>query len=134
MNDPHTYPTEIILKDALGESYAAYESLVEAISGPEYRLTMNWHYYKDGKAWLCKVSHKKKTVFWLSVWNKYFKTGFYFTEKTGAGLAGLDIPERLKEAYRDHKPVGKLRPLTIDIHEETIIPEVLKVIGYKINV
>ena len=52
---------------------------------------MEWRYYNDGKAWLCKVVNKKKTVFWLSIWEHYFKTSFYFTEKHLESIDALNI-------------------------------------------
>jgi hypothetical protein len=79
LKQPSISPTKKVLENALGKSYAAYEELVNTITGDG--LTSQWKYYNDGKAWLCKVQYKNKTVFWLSVWDRYFKMGFYFTEK-----------------------------------------------------
>ena len=75
-----------------------------------------WNYYKDGNAWLCKVCLKKKTVFWLSVWDKYFRTGFYFSEKYRSGVMELDIGDDLKENFSQAKPIGKLIPLAISVN------------------
>ncbi|PKP08994.1 MAG: hypothetical protein CVU09_13085 [Bacteroidetes bacterium HGW-Bacteroidetes-4] len=50
---------------------------MQEVNLPETPWQVQWRYYNDGKAWLCKVSYKKKTVFWLSVWEAYFKVAFY---------------------------------------------------------
>ena len=81
LSEQEIIPTEEVLKDVLGNGYRAFEELINAITTPELGLIPEWNYYKDGKSWLCKVCYKKKTIFWLSVWDKFFKICFYFTEK-----------------------------------------------------
>lgn len=80
LRDKEQYPAGEILMNALSDSYASFSELMAMIAGTEYRLAPEWNYYNDGKAWLCKVVYKKKTVFWLSVWDGYFQAAFYFTE------------------------------------------------------
>jgi hypothetical protein len=61
----------------MAASYPAYQALMQEVNLPETPWQVQWRYYNDGKAWLCKVSYKKKTVFWLSVWEACFKVAFY---------------------------------------------------------
>ncbi len=131
LNDPNIPPTEEVLQQALGECHPVFLQLMESIARPEYLLEANWHYYRDGKSWLCKVCFKKKTVFWLSVWPRMFKTTFYFTEKTGSGIYNLDIDEAIKENFSQNKTVGKLVPLTISVTQKAQINDLLTIIGYK---
>ena len=133
LRDQQIFPTEEVLESALGDSYSAYEDLIKTITDTRYGLVPQWNYYKDGKAWLCKVSHKKKTIFWLSVWDKFFKTTFYFTEKTGTGVATLDIEERIKESFSSSKSIGRLIPLTLHITGKEQVKDVLKIVEYKKN-
>lgn len=76
LRDQHIFPSTEVLKNALKESYGVYEELIQTITNTQYGLTIEWNYYKDGKAWLCKVQYKKKTIFWLSVWDQFFKKEF----------------------------------------------------------
>jgi hypothetical protein len=124
-------PTKEVLKKILGNSYLIFEDLMKIIVENKYGLVPEWNFYKDGKAWLCKVCYKKKTVFWLSVWDKYFKTTFYFTDKNRSGVADLDIDIKLKESYTHSKSTGKFFPLTIHISRKEQIKDVLKIIEYK---
>ncbi len=131
LNDPQIFPDEKILKNAMGDSYKAYEEMIKTITGPEYGLVPQWNYYKDGKAWLCKVAFKKKTVFWLSVWDGYFKAGFYFVEKHCPGILGLDIDKSIKEEFKSKKPIGTLFPMAITVTSKEQIKDLLAVINYK---
>jgi hypothetical protein len=134
LKDPNLKPDKKVLEKALGGSYKAYEELMNLISAPDYSLQPEWRYYNDGKAWLCKVIHRKKTIFWLSAWEGgYFRTVFYFTEKTGAGVESLDIDESIKKSFKAHKPVGKLLPLAVEVTSGKQLPGLLKIISYKMK-
>lgn len=109
------------------------EQLTKTIAGPDFGLLMEWRFYNDGKAWLCKVSRKKKTVFWLSVWDGFFKTSFYLTGKHASGVAELEIEPQLKAEFFDRKPVGKLIPLVIRVFKKDQVKDVIRVIEYKIK-
>jgi hypothetical protein len=131
LKDQDIHPTDEVIEKAVRESYPAYAVFLKTISGPEYGLMPEWNYYKDGKAWLCKVTFKKKTVFWLSVWDGFFKTTFYFTEKHLQGIADLSVDEKIKEDFNSMKPIGKLLPLTLEVTTEKQIPDILKLIEFK---
>jgi len=108
LREEEVYPNKEVLEKALGESYFAFIELFDIISNEQYALITNWRYYKDGQSWLCKVSNKKKTVCWISVWNEFFKAGFYFTEKTRLGINELNIEKDIKDDFRQSKNIGKL--------------------------
>lgn len=131
LREKQILPTGEVLEDALGKSYPVFEEMMEIITSSPYGLEPQWNYYNDGKAWLCKVCFKKKTVFWLSVWDSYYKIGFYFTAKTGGAIAALPIDELIKKEFVKHKPIGKLLPLAMNITHKDQIKDLLTLIEYK---
>jgi len=126
-------PTKEVLENALGGSYQAFDDLMKTLTDIKYSLVPQWNYYRDGKTWLCKVCYKKKTIFWLSVWDKFFKITFYFMEKHSAVIAGLDIDKEIKENFNRIKPAGKLIPLTITIKNTDQIKDAIRIVEYKKN-
>ena len=134
LNDPDIEPSEANLEQAFGAVYPVFREFIETIESPEYGLASEWRFYKDAKAWLCKITRGKKTVVWLSAWSGFFRLGFYFTEKTGAGIAALDISDDLKSSYASNKPVGRLRPLVVDLREKAGLGDALSLIDYKSNI
>ena len=96
LRDAEIFPSDRVLKDTLGDVYDVLESFLATITNEAYLLSFEWRYYNDGKAWLCKVQHKKKTILWLSVWEGFFKVSFFFTEKHLEAIAALDISESIK--------------------------------------
>ena len=132
LKDYDIFPTEKVLEEALGsEVYQVYKQLTEILQSPEFELHPEWNYYKDGKAWLCKVIYKKKTVFWLSVWEKQIKIGFYFTEKTATGIPELPVNEKIKQQFAEARPIGKLIPLSLSIRKAEQLEDLKQIIRYK---
>ncbi len=127
------YPASSVLEGVLGRSHIAFGRFMEAIGGPDYALMPEWRYYKDGKAWLCKISYKKKTICWLSAWNGFFKVSFYFTEKTKEGISGLKISEEVKGAFAKAGPAGKLIPLIVDVKSSKQLKDLLAIVTYKLS-
>ena len=132
LRDSKVNPTNEILENALGKDiFRVYEELIKIITDVEFELKPEWNFYKDGKAWLCKVTYKKKTVFWLSIWEKHIKTGFYFTEKTRSGILSLQISEKIIKDFEETKTVGKLFPLVLNIDKERQLEDLKEIIKYK---
>ena len=121
------------LKNELGRWFPIYKTLTETLSKPPYDISHEWRFYKDGGAWLCKMTRKKKTVFWISVWKQFLNCGFYFTQKSGNGIADLSIDQSLKSSYDAATPLGKLYPLVINLTSKKQLDDLYTVVGYKIS-
>lgn len=133
LSNKDVYPGDEVLNSVLGKTFPAYKEFISAVTGKEYGLEPVWNYYNDGKSWLCKVIYKKKTVFWLSVWEGNFKTAFYFTDKTKNGIFDLPIAEEIKEDFKTRAYIGKLIPLVISVTKKKQLKDILAVIEYKVK-
>ena len=128
LKEQEIFPSKEVLKNVLGKVYNVLEELETRLTQEDFALTFDWHYYRDSKAWLCKVSHKKKTVFWLSVWDGFIKTSFFFLERHLEGIAALKIN---KNAFTIQKEWGKMIPLIFNIKNKKQFPGLLKMIEFK---
>jgi hypothetical protein len=131
LREQEIYPSEEVLQSVLGKVYDVWTELEKQVTQGEFSLTLDWNYYRDGKSWLCKVCHKKRTIFWLSVWEGFFQTGFFFLERHLEGIAALDISEQIKEDFCQKKPIGKLLPMAIKINKQEQLADMLKVAKFK---
>jgi len=131
LREQEIYPSKEVLKGLLGQVYDVLEAFETQVTQGEFALTFDWNYYRDGKSWLCKVCHKKKTVCWLSVWEGLFKTTFFFLERHLEGIAALNISEQIKEDFCRTKPIGKLLPMILNINRQEELADLLKVIQFK---
>lgn len=128
LNDVNTYPNDSVLVLVLGNSSEIYKIFVGILSD---EIELEWRYYNDGKSWLGKAVSKKKTVFWLSVWQGFFKVSVHFTEKTRLGIMNLPIAAEIKTKIENEPIKGKLINLTIEVSESTHLQDIFTLISYK---
>lgn len=131
LRDANIYPDEIVLNKILGDSYTAYKDLLELF--PNYQMNYEWRYYNDGKAWLCKVQRKKKTIIWMSTWNGFMQATIYFPMILLEKVLTLDISEEVKEKIINTKNVGKSKPCIFELRSSDILIDFIKVMEFKIN-
>jgi len=131
LTNPEIIPDPEVLEAALGNVFPVIENLFETVGNKEFGMDHEWRYYNDGKAWLCKAQFKKKTVFWLSIWENYFKVTFYFTEKHLDSLLELPISQSIKDDFKQSKHTGKLIPLTVSVQHNAQIEDLLCLVDFK---
>ncbi|MFW5775246.1 MAG: DUF3788 family protein [Chitinivibrionales bacterium] len=130
LRDEHEYPDEKVLRATLGASYDAYVELLRVFD--EHEMSYEWRYYRDGKAWLCKVQKKKRTIVWMSAWKGFMKATIYFPERYQDRIDGLDISEDTKRTIESTKKVGKSQPCIFEIRDGKSIRDFTTVMKLKI--
>lgn len=132
LSDPEIYPHDEVLQSILGASYPAYVSLLELYK--TNNMNVEWRYYHDGKAWLCKVQAKKRTIVWMSAWKGYVQATVYFPERYLDDIMSLDMSDETKERIRNTKNTGKSRPCIFEMRNKTGLKDFSAVMGYKLAI
>jgi hypothetical protein len=130
LNDKTLYPDDKVLAQYLGNVKIIWDALMEMLSTHDIPISTEWRYYNDGKSWLCKATQKKKTICWISVWEKYFRASFYFSAKAEEEITKSGIPEALKEQYLHYNGKLKIRPITIIVKKKSdlkILKDVIEI-------
>lgn len=130
LRDELVYPDETVLKPILGRSYNAYCELLNLYDNN--KMQYEWRYYKDGKAWLCKVQKKKRTIVWMSAWKGYMQATIYFPEKHINDIYTLKIDDSTKVRIRNTKNKGKSKPCIFEIRNKRVLKDFEKVMQFKI--
>jgi hypothetical protein len=133
LSDKSQFPTDEVVFSHLGKSKALWESLFQYLAREHPDFTQEWHYYKDGKSWLMKVQHKKKTVFWLAILEGSFRTTFYLHEKAKQMVEGSTISEELKDQFRG-KSWGKLQRIRVVYKNKKDVQFAKELIGIKLSI
>lgn len=131
LSNENIFPDDIVLSSILNNSFNTYKKLLELFE--KHDLNYTWRYYKDGKAWLCKVQRKNKTIAWMSAWRDFMQVTLYFPDKYIDNLYKLDINENIKKISLSKKKVGKSSPCIFEIRDKSILEDLEKVILYKIQ-
>lgn len=131
LRDADVYPDEIVLNKVLGQSYTVYKNLLELFQ--KHQMDYEWRYYNDGKAWLCKVQKKKKTIVWMSAWKGFMQATIYFPLTLLEKVLALEITKEVKEKIINTKNVGKSKPCIFEVGSNEILVDFEKVMEFKIS-
>ena len=134
LSDKSQFPTEKVIFSHIGKSKTLWDSLFRYLAEEHPDFTQEWRYYNDGKSWLMKVQHKKKTVFWLSIIKGSFRTTFYIHEKAKKIVEDSKISEELKDQHRAGKGFGKIRGITVVYKNKKDAEFAKELIGIKMSI
>ncbi len=135
-------PTAEIIADGLGTANNVYVNFLEKLKAYNVSL-MDWRYYNDGKAWLSKGEYKwttargankVKPLFWLSIWESFFKVSFFFSAKVQDELLSLPISKDAKEIIKNSEPMGKTMrylPIIFDVCDDKQINDLLVLVQFR---
>jgi hypothetical protein len=136
LRDPDIAPTSEAIAAGLGSANDAYVKFVKELES-NYGITlMDWRYYNDGKAWLSKGEYKwvtsrgtnkVKPLFWLSIWEGFFKVSFFFSTGLQDELAALPISQNARDIIQNTDPMGKTArfiAVIIDIESDSQLNDV----------
>lgn len=141
LRDPDIQPTDEVIAMALGDANDAYLKFISRLKGMEIRLA--WRYYTDGKAWLGKVLYRwtgarggqrETTVFWLSLWQGFFRVTIYVPEASRADMLSLPLDEEVKRMAAETQRMGnRLRylPLVFDLSSDELFPSVFTLAAFR---
>jgi hypothetical protein len=99
LNNPNIYPSDSVLSGPLGRSKPAWDAFMTMLKTDYPQMSVDWNYYNDGETWLCKVTQKAITIFWVSAWDKFFKISFYFTAKAETAITASTLAPELKYSF-----------------------------------
>lgn len=141
LRNPNIQPTNDVIAEALGEANDAYVKFFNKLASHEIQL--EWRYYTDGKAWLAKGLYKwigvrggqnEVTVFWLSIWDSFFKVTIFVPEKARADAFNLPLDDEVKQLIADSKQMGeklKYFPLVFELRSDEMFEAVYTLADFK---
>ena len=133
-------PTDEVLAQILGGSYAAYETFQDAM--PDLEIEQEWQWYTPHKAWFAKGQHfwitprgtkKEKNLYWLHVYDGFFSVAVWFKEKNRAEILNADVSEKTKRIIRDAETMGKMPtfPVVFNITSDEQFPDIYTLLNCK---
>lgn len=129
LGDKNIFPSDDVIFTLIGDKKIIWETILDHANNNYKDIISEWRYYNDGKQWLFKLQHKKKTVFWAGVLKDTMRITFYFGNKAEPLILNSSLPEKIKDNFTSAKGFGTLKPVTIPLHgheDLAIIYELIK--------
>ena len=135
-------PTAEIIAAGLGAAYNVYTAFIKRLKEYDVSL-MDWRYYNDGKAWLSKGEYKwttargtnkVKPLFWLSVWEGFFRVSFFFSEKAQSELLELPISKNTQNLITNAEIGGKTMKhfsAIFDVSDEKQLDDIFVIMNFR---
>jgi len=133
LNNPDVFPSDSVLCQPLGRSKPAWDAFMLLLKNDYPQMSADWRYYNDGETWLCKVTQKANTIFWISAWDKFFKISFYFTAKAETAIGASGLSAELKYSFLHPKGKCLLRTVTTEVRKKTDLRPIKELIEIKLK-
>jgi len=131
LGDKNIFPSDDIIFSLIGDKKIIWQTILEHANNNYKDIISEWRYYNDGKQWLFKLQHKKKTVFWAGVLKDTMRITFYFGNKAEPLIRNSSLPDTIKDNFASVKRFGTLKPITIPLHGLEDLEIIYKLIRLK---
>ena len=123
LSDKNEYPDDGVLSRCLGAAKNTWDIFIDIISEMYPQFAGEWRYYNDGKSWLYKITKKKKTVCWVSVYRQKFRTTFYFTDRAEELIVSSQLKKDTIDRFVRGKHYGRIRGVSIEVEKPADLKE-----------
>lgn len=133
LNDKSIKLNDEIINAIIGEKELLWKQTLSYLYDNNKDITEEWKFYNDGKRWLFRTLKKKKTIFWISILDDTFNIAFWFAERLEPIILTSELPDRIKNEYKNAKPFNKSRCINIDMEDSKDFEIVKKLIDLKLS-
>jgi len=131
--DKMVRPTDEIVFSIIGDKSILWQEIRTYLCEHHTDITEEWNFYNDGKAWLFRTLKKKKTIFWIGVLKDTFRVSFWLGERAESMIELSELPDYLKEEYRNARRYKIGRSLSITMSNQEDVINVIRLIDIKIR-
>jgi hypothetical protein len=140
LRDPEIEPTSEVIAECLGAVNNDYVKFIDTLKSHD--VEVDWRYYNDGKSWLGKSlykwttsrgTNKEMTVFWLSIWDGFFKVTLFIPEKVREQAMSLPLGKKVKKMIGEAKQMGKLTffPVVFELRSDEFFEAIYTLVDFK---
>lgn len=140
LRNPDIQPDGEAIAGALGAANSAYTEFIDELKDRD--IHAEWRYYNDSKAWLAKAVYsrttqrgakKETTIFWLSIWDGFFRVSVFVPEKYRKDAHSLAVSEKTRKMIETSAQIGKLNffPLVFDVGSNEMFGDIFALAEFK---
>jgi hypothetical protein len=131
--DRKQIPGDKDLEEGLGGTFPLWKQIREAVSEHPSTLPGEWNYSGEKFGWSYRIKDKRRVIIYLLPREKYFKTAFVFGQKAFDEIMAGNFPETIRQELSAGKVYAEGRGIRIDVKDNRIVPDILKLIEIKIR-
>ena len=133
LTDPAITPDKELITSIIGDKSVLWDKIMEHLYSQHKDISEVWRYYNDGKCWLFRTLKREKTIFWVGVQQNTFRVGFWLSDKAEPLIEKSNLPESVKNDFRNAKVTKIGRGLGIVINTLADAEAAIKMAELKIK-
>jgi hypothetical protein len=116
----------------LGSTYSLWRQIREFVYQKYPNGVEDWNFPGKNYGWSFRIKDKKRAIIYFLPRNNYFKVAFVFGQKALDLILETNISESIKTDLLNAKKYAEGRGVSIDVKNETNIPDIQKLIEIKL--
>ena len=128
-----TTPSEEMVMEKLGVNYAHLENLRQFLDHEIGITTREWKFYGKKLGWTLKTFLKKRNLFFISIYDGYFRIGFVFGDKAVKRVLESDIDPSLKTELEEARKYAEGRGIAIRVDNAECLDDVKEMVRIKVG-
>jgi hypothetical protein len=126
-------PAAADLKLALGVTYEYWKSLEKFARKSVPEASEEWSYSSAKYGWSYRIKDKKRVLIYLLPRDGFFTASMVFGQQATDKILNSEVSGNIKDQLRDARVYAEGRGLRLDVHDDTLIKEIEKLILAKIS-
>jgi hypothetical protein len=126
-------PTDEMVSAKLLSNYSLLEEIRQHIEETIGETREEWKYYGKKLGWTLKTFHKKRNLFFISVYEGYFKISFVFGERAFQAAMDSELSAGLKSELEGARNYAEGRGISIQVDGPQQMEDIRKCLHIKIE-
>ena len=126
-------PDEQNIRETLKTNYVNLQAIRSFIADSIGETKEEWKYYGTKYGWNLKNFYKKRNLYFIGIYDGYFRISFVFGERAYHAIMEADINSSLKVELSQARKYAEGRGLSIEVRDDTHLEDIKKLIQIKIK-
>ncbi|WP_234571803.1 DUF3788 family protein [Rhodohalobacter sp. 614A] len=126
-------PDEVQIREKLKQAYTPLLELRETVKKIAGETVEEWKFYGPKNGWILKTFLKKRNLFFIIIYDGFFRASFVFGEKTVSKILESDISENLKKELSKARKYAEGRGVSMIVKDNSFIVDFQKLLKFKIE-
>jgi len=127
------FPTERRIKETIGASSSILREIRRYTLSSVGETKEEWKYYGVKNGWVLKTFYKKRNLFFIGMYDGYFRISFVFGERAVKTAMESEISKTLKKELSEARKYAEGQGLSLQVEDSHHFEDIKKLIDIKVN-
>lgn len=131
--DKSVVPDVTNLKAAISDTYPLWLKIVDYVHDQYPKAVDDWHYPGVKYGWSFRIKDKKRAIVYLIPKDNYFKAALVFGGKAMDAIRNSNVSKVIIDELENAKVYAEGRGIRIDVKDESVMDDILRLIEIKLT-